>query len=157
MNRTRRILALSTTITALAAAPAQAAPEAPPIADGVHCHQTAKPAYRLSAVEKRGLPVRITCDGPARVQIIFSFDAMTPQKRELTRMFPHSSPGICRSRDVAVPAAGTITVRPQLMPYGARIARRYPRSKLILHFLTLREDGHFWTEGLMNRHTFLVR
>jgi hypothetical protein len=157
MNRTAKLLALSIGIAAVAAAPAQAAPEAPPLPGGVQCHQTAKPAYRLSAVEKHGLPVKITCDGPARVQIIFQFAAMTPQSRELTRMFPHSSPGICRSRDVALPAAGTITVRPNLMPYGARIARRYPRTKLILSFLSLREDGFFWSEGLLNRHTFLVR
>jgi hypothetical protein len=53
--------------------------------------------------------------------------------------------------------AGSTTLRPELLPYGARIARRYPRSKLIVHFLTLREDGFFWTEGRLNRHTLLVR
>lgn len=40
---------------------------------------------------------------------------------------------------------------------GRADPRRYPRSKLIVHFLTLREDGFFWNEGRLNRHTVLVR
>jgi hypothetical protein len=157
MNRIAHILALSIGVAAVGAAPAHAAPEPPPIEGGVQCRAAAKPAYRLAAVEKRGMPVKITCDGPARVQIIFETAAMTPQDRELTRMFPNSSPGICRSRDVALPTAGTITVRPELMPYGARIARRYRRTKLVLHFITLREDGNFWGETSIRPRTFLVR
>ena len=43
------------------------------------------------------------------------------------------------------------------MPYGARIARHNRRTKVIVHLLTLREDGFFWSEGPLDRHTFLVR
>ena len=91
------------------------------------------------------------------VQVIFDFYAMTPQSRDLSHMFGHSIPDICRSHDIEVPAAGSVVLRPELMPYGARIARRYRRTKLIVHFLTLREDGYFWSEGRLNRHTYLVR
>jgi hypothetical protein len=42
-------------------------------------------------------------------------------------------------------------------PHGVRIARRYRRTKLIVHFQTLREDGFFWSEGRLNRHMYLVR
>jgi hypothetical protein len=102
------------------------------------------------------MPVKVTCDGPARVQVIFDFYAMTPQSRDLSHMFGHSIPDICRSHDVEVPAAGSIVLRAELMPYAARIARRYRRTKLIVHFLTLREDGYFWSEGSSGRHTYLA-
>jgi hypothetical protein len=39
----------------------------------------------------------------------------------------------------------------------ARIARRYRRTKLMVHVLTLREDGYFWSEGRSGRHTYLLR
>ena len=132
---------------------------APPIKGGVHCHQTVKRSYSLSAVAKRGMPVKVTCDGRARVQVIFSLDPMTPQAGELLKMFSkgNSNPGICRSHDVVLPAAGSITLRPELLPHGARIARRYRRTKLIVHFLTWREDGSPWSESALNRRTVLVR
>ena len=103
------------------------------------------------------MPANVSCDGAARVQVTFEFAAMTQQRRDLTRMFPHSNPGICRSHDIELRAAGSTTVRPELLPHGARIARRYPRTKLIVHFLTLREDGFFWSEGGLNRSTLLMR
>jgi hypothetical protein len=93
-------------------APARTAETAPPLEGGAHCSQSVMRSYSLSAVVKRGMPVKVTCDGPARVQVIFDFYAMTPQSRDLAH---------------------------------------------IVHFLTLREDGFFWSEGSLNRHTYLVR
>jgi hypothetical protein len=55
MKLTANILALSIGMAVAATTPAHAAPEAPPLPGDVHCRQTAKPAYRLAAVEKRGL------------------------------------------------------------------------------------------------------
>jgi hypothetical protein len=155
-----RALGLGAALTVLlsrGSAGARTALTAPPLEGGVHCTQSVKRTYPLSAVARAGIPVKVTCDGPARVQVIFEFDAMTPQKRELTRMFPHGNPGICRSHDVALSEAGSKVVRPELMPYGARIARHYPRTRLIVQFLPLREDGFFWSEGRLNQHTLLVR
>jgi hypothetical protein len=158
--KTLHVLGLGALLTLLACtgtAGARPAETAPPLPGGVHCTQSVKRTYSLSAVVKRGMPVKVSCDGPARVQVIFDFYAMTPQSRDQSHMFGHSIPDICRSHDVALPHAGPVVLRPELMPYGARIARHYRRTKLIVHFLSLREDGSYWSEGILNRHTFLVR
>jgi hypothetical protein len=158
--KTLRVLGLSALLTALACtgtAGARATETAPPLPGGVHCTQSVKRTYSLTAVISGGMPVKVSCDGPARVQVIFDFYAMTPQSRELPHLFGHSIPDNCRSHDVALPHAGSIVLRPELMPYGARIARHHRRTKLIVHFLSLREDGFYWSEGLLDRHTYLVR
>jgi hypothetical protein len=84
---------------------------APPLEGGAHCGISVKPHHALDAVAKGGMPVNVTCDAPARVQVIFELNRPSPQARALTRRFPHDNPGICRSRDVAVGTGTTSCAR----------------------------------------------
>ena len=91
MASTRRAARRAATAAAAAVAalgatvvPAFAASGAPSPKGGVHCRQELRPSYRLADVVRHGLPIRITCDGPARFFSVPDFVAMTPQSRDLT-------------------------------------------------------------------------
>jgi hypothetical protein len=61
---------MTTVVACTGNAAARVSEAAPPLQGGVHCFQSVKRSYSLSAVVKRGMPVKVTCDGPARVQVI---------------------------------------------------------------------------------------
>jgi hypothetical protein len=72
MHTSRLLTALTIcAATAVVAAPAQAGVS--PVKGGVECHMTVKKSFRLEPVLKRGLPIKATCDGPARVLSILDF------------------------------------------------------------------------------------
>jgi hypothetical protein len=150
-------------LTALVGAVVLAAPLAahaePPVAGGVKCESAVKKRYRLGAVAKRGLPVRITCTGPATVAGFVDFPAMTPQANDLLLMFPGGLPGITsgKTQPARMDAAGTATVRVYLTPVAARIAKRYPRTKLTVLMLVEREDERLWSVPAQNKRTVLIR
>ena len=158
MNITRILTAVAVCTAAVAAASAAEA-DVPPIKGGVECHMTVKKKLRLGAVLKRGLPVTATCTGPARVQAILEFPAMSKQAYDLLLMFPGGLPGISRGDQgpMALDAAGTVTFRERFMPYAAKIARRYPKTKVIVIFVVEREDGRFTSIPAENKRTVLIR
>jgi hypothetical protein len=84
---------------------------------------------------------------------------MSPQAEDMLLMFPGGLPGITsgKTRDVGLDAAGTRTIRLHLTPVAARIARRYPRTKLIVLVVIEREDGRFWSAPAQNKRTVLIR
>jgi hypothetical protein len=151
-----RIAAALTVAAALAvAAPARA--DAPPVEAGVHCHQTLQPRYRLAKVKRRGLPVEITCDGPAKFFAMPDFVAMTPQSRDLSDASPNSIPAIAGVKETSMSEAGTVTVRPRFTKLALKIMRRYPKTKLLVGMATMREDGHYWSDPADWSRTVVVR
>lgn len=44
-----------------------------------------------------------------------------------------------------------------LTPWAARIAKRYPKTKLTVIFVVERDDGRFWSIPAENRRTVLIR
>jgi hypothetical protein len=154
MNITRILTAVAIAAVA-AASPAHAVS---PIKGGVECHMTVKKSYRLGAVLKRGLPVNATCNGPARFHAILEFPAMSKQAYDLLLRFPGGLPGITTGHGpAALEAAGTGTARLQLTPWAAKIAKRYPKTKLIVIFVVEREDGRFTSIPAENARTVLIR
>jgi hypothetical protein len=158
MNITRLLTAVSICAVAVvvAATPAKAVS---PVKGGVECHMQVKKSFRLEPVLRRGLPIQATCDGPARVLSILDFPVQTPQAHDLMMMFPGGLPGITSGRGgyTTVAEAGTVTYRQHLMPYAAKIARRYRKTKLTVLFLVEREDGRFTSIPAENGRTVLIR
>lgn len=126
--------------------PASALADAPPIKGGVSCSQQPKPGYSLGAVARDGVPIKITCTGPASFFAVPQFPATSPQDSDLLEMFGHGIPAISIVKEASMHAAGTVTVRPRLRPFAIRIARRYAKTRIRIGLGTLREDGHFWSE-----------
>jgi hypothetical protein len=158
MKATRYITVLSiAAVTALAAAPAYASDSAPPLKGGVHCHQVLKKRYRLKSVIKHGMPIKITCDGPARFFAQPDFRAMTPQDRDLTVIGGHTALPVATSKETGLSQAGTKTVRPRLTKVAIRVMKRYKRTKMLVGLGTLREDGYFWSDPGDWGHTVVVR
>jgi len=141
----RRAL-LPIALAVVLAAPAQAADKTPPIKDGVTCTMSLQESYRLAKVKRRGLPIDITCTGPARFFAMPQFSAMTPQDANLAELYPNGTPNIARVSPTSMDAAGTVTVRPRFTRTALRIMGKYKKTKLLIGMATLREDGSFWSE-----------
>jgi hypothetical protein len=45
----------------------------------------------------------------------------------------------------------------RLTPWAAKIAKRYPRTKLTVIFVVERDDGRFWSIPAENKRTVLIR
>ena len=130
---------------------------APPVRGGVECHQEPKRTYRLSQVVRHGMPIKVTCTGPARFFAVPEFTAMTPQDRDLTAISGNGYKAPARVREAELSAAGTLTVRPRFNRFAIRIMRRYRRTKIRIGLGTLREDGSFWSEPRDWSRTVVVR
>jgi hypothetical protein len=158
MKTARPLIALALATAALAPAAEAALPKPPPVKDGVTCQLKVKRSYRLSKVEKRGIPVQVACTGPARYFVQADFPANTQPARDMTDIFGHSAPPpVAFMREVRVASAGTRTYRLKMVKAGIRVARRYHRSKLQVLFPIERQDGELWSELKLNRRTLLVR
>ena len=159
ITRLLTALAICAATVAVAASSAQAYPDAaPPFADGVQCDIAVKKRVPLATVEPRGLPVKVSCTGPARFQVMLDFPAMSRQAIDLTNMSGHSVPStIGSSKEGSLTAAGTVTLRGRLIPIARRISRRYPRTRLTVILISEREDGQWWSEPALIRKTLLVR
>jgi hypothetical protein len=159
MNSTTRYIAALSAVAAIAAAatPAYAADSAPPLKGGVHCQQVLKKAYRLKSVINHGMPIKITCDGPARFFAQPDFMANTQQDRDLTVIGGHTALPVATARETGLAQAGTKTVRPRLTKVAIRVIKRYKKTKTKVGLGTLREDGYFWSDPSDWSHTVVVR
>jgi hypothetical protein len=109
-------------------------------------------------VLRHGLPVGVTCDGPAHFLVELNFPAMTQQSRDLTILLGHKHmPTIAFSHDVKLAKAGTVTQRPRLVPPARKVVKRYPKTKINVLFSVERDDGYLWSEPSLNKRTVLVR
>lgn len=152
----RRLILIFASLAALAL-PTPASADAPPIKDGVICTQQPKASYRISAVARHGMPIKITCTGPASFFAVPQFSAGSPQDGDLLEMFGHGIPAVSSVKKASMDAAGTVTVRPRLRPFAIKIARRYAKTKVRTGLGTMREDGRFWSEPGDWSGTVLVR
>jgi hypothetical protein len=157
MKPMRLIPPLTILAVSLAVGTAHADTGSPPLKGGSHCEMKLKPTYRLAAVVRHGMPIKVTCDGPARFFAMPDFAAMTPQSRDLTVIGGHTALTIGRTRNSRLTAAGTLTVRPRISKLGLKISRKYRRTKLVVGLGTEREDGAFWSSPGDWGRTVMVR
>jgi hypothetical protein len=120
---------MKTTAIALAllafAAPVAHATEFPGN-ENPRCTYAVPKKMRLKAVLSRGIPVKVTCDGPAEASSI----ALIESKRQSDRwidLHNHGVPGIANSDILTFTAAGTQTLRVNVIP--KKFFRRYAKTK----------------------------
>jgi hypothetical protein len=138
------ILAIAA-VSLVAAAPAAAADGPPPTEGGVSCHQTVKKTYRLGQVKRRGLAVKVTCDGPMEFLVMPDFDASSDAQTELAETYGSHYPVLAKAKRVTLEAAGTVTVRPHWTKPALKILGHHRKTKIIVGLGTMRTDGHYWS------------
>jgi hypothetical protein len=141
----RRALATAAVAAAVLAAPAAA--DVPPVPGGTRCAIEAQGSYQHRAVLRQGVPVRVTCDGPATLMVFLEFsDFSSAHRWTLSNLFPESDPGAegFTRRDVVFADGGTRTVRLRFWPWVQRVVPRFPRTRVNILLAVKREDGEFW-------------
>jgi hypothetical protein len=140
-----RVLAIAAIAAAVLSAPARA--DVPPVPGGTKCGIDAQATFRHAAVLRQGVPVRVTCDGPATLMVFLEFsDFSSAHRWTLSNVFPESDPGpeaFTRS-DVVFAEGGTRTVRLRYWPWAQRVVPRFPRTRVNVLLAVKREDGEFW-------------
>lgn len=96
------------------------------------CRTSVAKTLPLEDVLRRGLPVRVACDGPAdRVGATLSFPEGSAASDAWERMHNHHDPELSSFEPPRIGRAGAVTVRVRL--YDGRLhalLRRYPRTRL---------------------------
>jgi hypothetical protein len=146
-----------TTAAVLALATPALADGSPPVKGGVKCTMSVKRKLGLGKVLRRGLPVKVSCDGPAKFLVMPDFAAMSKASIEYDETYGDRRPPIARSEHAALAEAGTITLRPRFTTVGAKILRHHKRTKILIGLGTLREDDHYWSDPGDWSYTKLVR
>jgi hypothetical protein len=141
----KTILTIAAAATLAAAVPASADP-VPQTVGGVKCHQKVKKAYRLGQVKRRGLAVKVTCDGPLKILVMPDFDASSDAQTELAETYGSHYPALAKAKRVSLKQAGTITVRPRWTKAALKILGHHRKTKIIVGLGTMRTDGHYWSD-----------
>ena len=142
----RRALAIAAIAAATLCSPATA--DVPPVPGGTSCTMKAQETYRHAAVLRQGVPVRVTCDGPATLMVFLQFsDFSSAHRWTLSNLFPESDPGAeaFTRREVVFSEAGSRTVRLRFWPWAQRVVPRFARTRVNIALTVKREDGYFWS------------
>jgi hypothetical protein len=143
-----RTLAIGAAAIAAASLAPPAAADVPPVPGGTTCTLKAQDSYRHAAVLRQGVPVRVTCDGPATFMVFLEFSDFSPAHRwTLSNLFPESDPGAeaFTRRELAFSEGGSRTVRLRFWPWARRVAPRFARTRVNIALTVKREDGYFWS------------
>jgi hypothetical protein len=139
---------------ALLTVPASALAQTPPAAGGVKCDYAVKKKYRLNSSLRSGIPVKVTCTGPATVLVGASFWGRKVRDYLATH-YGHGSPGEpAMSPPVKVPA-GTTTVRLKIRPWARGIAKRFAPFPIHIGMAPKDDEGRY--RGFSNKPAKLVR
>jgi hypothetical protein len=150
-------LAATLLLALVVALPAQAADPSEEIPNGVTCEQKLKRTYKLSAISKRGIPIKVSCTGAARFFVVPDFAAMTKADRKAAELFPRGAPNITTIPKGKLDAAGSVTLRPKLRPWARKVLRRFPKTKLLVGLGTKRVDGAYRSDPPDWSYTVVVR
>jgi hypothetical protein len=150
VTRTIATVALAAAVLTLPAGPAGAEPS--PTPGGVDCRLEVRKSYRLQASAKHGLPVKVSCDGPASFRSGVDFTGKADETFNT-----HGTVGLEGGSDVgSLGAAGTATIRVRLARYAIRRARELKVSRLLFLVVVEREDGSFVSIPSENKRSKLV-
>ena len=119
-----KTIAAVLTLLALAA-PAAFAAEFPGN-ENPRCTYEVPAKMRLKAALSRGIPVKVTCDGPAETSSILTIESRTQRDRWVD-LHNHGVPGISNSDILTFDAAGTKTLRVNILP--KKFFSRYAKTK----------------------------
>ena len=117
---------IAAALTRLAvAAPAALAIEFPGN-ENPRCTYEVPAKMRLKAALSRGIPVEVTCDGPAETSSIAEIESRRQRDRWVD-LHNHGVPGISNSDILTFESAGTKTLRVNILP--KKFFRRYAKTK----------------------------
>jgi hypothetical protein len=119
-----KTIAAALTLLAVAA-PAALAVEFPGN-ENPRCTYDVAAKMRLKAALSRGIPVEVTCDGPAETSSIAEIESRRQRDRWVD-LHNHGVPGISNSDILTFAAAGTKTLRVNILP--KKFFRRYAKTK----------------------------
>jgi hypothetical protein len=135
---------LLTAALALTAAPALA-DGPPPVKGGVKCEMSITKKLGLGKVMRRGLPVKVTCDGPAKFLVMPDFAAMSKASIEYDHLYGARRPPKAKIKHGELTEAGTITLKPRFTKVGANIMRKFKSTRILVGLGTQREDDSYWS------------
>ena len=120
---------MKTTATALTflalAAPAAQAGEFPDN-ENPRCTYDVPAKMRLKPALSKGIPVKVSCDGPAETSSILTIESRK-QRDKWADLHNHGIPGISNSDILTFTEAGTKTLRVNILP--KKFFRRYAKTK----------------------------
>jgi hypothetical protein len=157
MNPRRTLLAA---VAAAALAGAVAAPanaSVPQTEGGVKCHHSFKKSYRLGKIARRGVPLKVTCDGPLKVLVMLDFDASSDAQTELAETYGGHYPALAKPKYGKLSEAGTITLRPRWTKAARKILSHHRKTKILVMLGTMRTDGRYWSGPGDWGHSKVVR
>ena len=118
--------AAALTLLAIAfAAPVAGATEFPGN-ENPRCTYEVKQRMRLGPALRKGIPVNVTCDGPAETSSILTIESRR-QRERWEDLHNHGIPGISNSDILTFDAPGTKTLRVNILP--KKFFRRYATTK----------------------------
>ena len=151
-----KILLATILLTAAVAAPAHAS-GVPPTEGGVQCHHAFKKSYRLGKVARKGVPVKVTCDGPLKVLVMLDFDASSDAQTELAETYGGHYPALAKPKYATLTEAGTITVKVRWTKAARKILGHHRTTKIFVMLGTMRTDGSYWSGPHDWGHSKIVR
>jgi hypothetical protein len=119
-----RILAAALTAFVLAVPAAQA--DDFPANEDPHCAYVVPAKMRLKTVLRKGIPVRVTCDGAGEASSIATIQSRK-QRDDWLDLHSGGVPGISNSDLLTFEEAGTQTLRVNIIP--KKFFRRYAKTK----------------------------
>jgi hypothetical protein len=134
-----KTIAAALTLLALAVPAAQASEF--PANEDPHCTYEVPAKMRLKAVLGKGIPVEVTCDGPAEASSIATIESRRQRDRWVD-LHNHGVPGIANSDVLTFTEAGTQTLRVNILP--KKFFRRYAKTKFRILLGVARDPGKPW-------------
>jgi hypothetical protein len=116
-----KTIVIAAALALVAAAPVSAEERDP------SCTYEAPTKMRLGPALKKGIPVEVTCAGPAETSSILMF-ASRRQDDDWVDLHNHGVPGISNSDILTFTEAGTQKLRVEIVP--KRFFRRYAKTKV---------------------------
>ena len=151
-----KILLATIVLTAAIAAPASAS-GVPQTEGGVKGHHSFKKHYRLGKIVRKGVPVKVTCDGPLKVLVMLDFDASSDAQTELAETYGGHYPALAKPRYAKLTEAGTITVKVRWTKAARKILSHHAKTKIFVMLGTMRTDHGYWSGPGDWGHSMVVR
>ena len=157
MKRTILILALATALVAASASASAAVASPPPVVDGASCTlQNVQKTYRLGAVLRHGLRLRVSCTLPATVMIGADFEG-SRWGNWIAERWNEGHPGVAMVAEPRRVEAGVTVLRATLRPWARRGARRLAPLPISIGLGIERTDGEIWNDARSWWRARLVR
>jgi len=112
-----------------------------PANENPHCTYEVPKKMRLKPALSKGIPVDVTCDGPAEISSILLIESRK-QDEKWVDLHNHGVPGISNSDILTFDAAATKSLRVSIIP--KKFFRRYAKTKFRVLLGVARDPGKPW-------------